>query len=111
MRRLAPLALILLILATSLSLGAARGQMQVDGAVILCSGTTVSVQPAGPDGHPGRRALICPDMAPGLMAAIALPALSLPERLARPALVDHLATVLTVGQGLRPRQGRGPPVG
>ena len=112
MQRLAPLALILLMLATSVSLGIARGQVQADGAVVLCSGTTISLQPVGGDGEPGPRALVCPDMAPGLMVAIALPTVSLPERIAQAGLTAHDANALTVaGQGQRPRQGRGPPVG
>lgn len=62
------LALIALVLLTSLSLGMARGQLRAGTEVILCGGMAVITDP----GDPGR-ARYCPDMAPGLLAALDVP--------------------------------------
>ena len=63
------LALIALVLLTSLSLGMARGQLRAGTEVFLCGGALVVLDPDDPrDG-----ARYCPDMALGLLAALDVP--------------------------------------
>ncbi len=109
MGRALHLSLILLLVVTGLSLGAARGQARVAGQVVLCAGGAVTVQVVDADGHPVQRAMICPDMALSLLSAVALPPPQIvpPQGGARRA--DVVARVERTGSGLRPRQGRGPP--
>ena len=67
------LALIALVLLTSLSLGMARGQMRAGSEIVLCGGAPVVLYPDDPQGG----ARYCPDMALGLLAALDLPPLHL----------------------------------
>jgi hypothetical protein len=60
------LALIALVLLTSLSLGMARGQMRAGTEIVLCGGTAVITDPDDPQGG----ARYCPDMATGLLLAL-----------------------------------------
>jgi|GEM_PF-7026582 len=59
------LALIALVLLTSLSLGMARGQMRAGTELVLCGGGAVIIDPDDPTG-----ARYCPDMATGLLLAL-----------------------------------------
>lgn len=59
------LALIALVLLTSLSLGMARGQLRAGSEVVLCGGSAVIVDPD----HP-QDARYCPDMATGLLLTL-----------------------------------------
>lgn len=96
MTRIAPrLALILCLMLTGIGLGAARGQVQVDGHIVLCTGqgiVTVDAPPGSPAGHTH----ICPDMALSLLAAVhAQPATSVaPRRLSRRVTPDRVETAL-----------------
>lgn len=109
MGRALHLSLILLLVVTGLSLGAARGQARVAGEVVLCAGGAVTVQAVDADGHPVGRVTICPDMALSLLSAVALS----PPQVVRPQTGSRLPEVVArlepTGSGLRPRQGRGPP--
>ena len=103
------LSIALLLALTSVTLGAARGQVRADGAVILCSGSLYVPASADAEGG-GTAGHICPDMALGLLAAVALDA---PD-IVRPALrAERLA--LAPGESAQPRpqpvpSARGPPV-
>ena len=104
------LSIALLLALTSVTLGAARGQVRTDGAVTLCSGAVYLPVDAEDGGGAARPGQICPDMALGLLAAVAL---AVPD-IVRPALrVERLA--LAPGESAQPRpqpapSARGPPV-
>ncbi|AUH33735.1 hypothetical protein CUV01_10345 [Paracoccus tegillarcae] len=57
---------------TGFSLASARGLTQIGDQVVLCSGEMV-VLTYGPDGEPSESPHYCPDMAIGLLAAVAAP--------------------------------------
>ncbi|MCF3973680.1 hypothetical protein [Paracoccus salsus] len=84
------LALILCLTLTGVGLGAARGTVQIDGQVVLCSGAAVVVTYRD-DGQPGGQAHVCPDMALMLLSATALP----------PAFQASLATLRAMVPGRR----------
>ena len=65
------LALIALVLLTSLSLGMARGQLRTGTELVLCGGMAVVTDPDDPG-----QASFCPDMALGLLAALDAPPLT-----------------------------------
>lgn len=107
MKTLLRLSLVVLLLVTSVALGAARGQLRVGEELVLCTGSAVIVvtRPDSSGGH----AHYCPDMAAGLLVALDVPPVT-PD-LARiggrnasfptarlPALADRLVP-----------QARGPP--
>ncbi|HRO16411.1 MAG TPA: hypothetical protein PLL33_15505 [Paracoccus sp. (in: a-proteobacteria)] len=109
MGRALHLALILVLAFTGLSLGAARGQTQIAGQVVLCAGGAITVQLVDRDGQPVERVQICPDMALSLLSALdsppMLPHVDAPAVRFVPAVSPQVAE----GRGLRLRQGRGPP--
>lgn len=103
----ARLCLICLVLATSLALGVARGQLSVAGMETLCSGSTVIVADEG-GSTPGTRR-ICPDAAPLFLAWVSLPA---PAPTAGPARFDRLVPAPVMIEVLLRDAGsraRGPP--
>lgn len=65
------LALIALVLLTSLSLGMARGQMRAGTELVLCGGTVVITDPDDP-----AKTRYCPDMAAGLLLTLDPPPVS-----------------------------------
>lgn len=65
------LALIALVLLTSLALGMARGQLRTGTELVLCGGMAVVIDPEDPG-----QASFCPDMALGLLAALDAPSLT-----------------------------------
>lgn len=69
MKAIARLALILCLMLTSIGLGAARGIVQIDGRIVLCTGEAIVVTQAA-DGRPAGPAHLCPDMALSLLAAV-----------------------------------------
>ncbi|MDP2061640.1 MAG: hypothetical protein Q8Q63_08980 [Phaeovulum sp.] len=109
-RSLFAICLALLLAATSMTMAVARGQTRVAGEIVICSGyglTTISVDEFG---NEVTEVQICPDMALGLMAALA----HTPPVVERPAgrvsdliLVEprllHARSFVTV-------RARGPPV-
>ena len=99
------LALIALVLLTSLSLGMARGQMRAGSEIVLCGGAPVVLYPD--DSQGGAR--YCPDMALGLLAALDLPPVTAaPER--QPGRAVHLPRAPRLSPLSQPRpQARGPP--
>lgn len=105
------LSLVLILVASGISLGAARGQLRVAGAVVLCTGSAVQVQLIDERGQPVNRTHVCPDMALSLMAAVAQPAA---EAGLRQGGVRHLdpapAPVLAPGRHLAGTRARGPPL-
>lgn len=89
------LALIFCVMLTGIGLGAARGQVQIGGRIVLCTGqgiVTVDAPPGSPAGHTH----ICPDMALSLLAAVhAQPVASVaPRRLPRRVTADRVETAL-----------------
>ena len=109
MRRLLPVLVACAVLLTSLSLGAARGQVLWDGRIVLCSGSAVTIPAQDVPGHPGHAAL-CPDMALSLMAAVAAPAMAVPVAPRRVQILVFVPHTAAETQLPRPRQGRGPPM-
>lgn len=99
------LALIALVLLTSLSLGVARGQLRAGTGIILCGGAPVVTDPDDPQNG----ARYCPDMAAGLLAALDLPPVTAaPER--QPWRRADPPGVLRHSPLSQPRpQARGPP--
>ncbi|WBU63243.1 hypothetical protein [Paracoccus aerodenitrificans] len=67
------LTLIVLLMLTSQSLAAARGQTRIAGQHVLCSGGALTTIYVDYQGKPVQRLLICPDMALALMAGVASP--------------------------------------
>lgn len=105
------LSLVLMLVASGIALGAARGQLRVAGAVVLCTGSsTVQVQLIDAGGNPVSRTHICPDMALSLMAAVAQP---VPDAGIRAGGVRGVAPVpvpvLSAGRHLSEARARGPP--
>lgn len=105
------LSLVLVLLLSAASLGAARGQMRAAGTVVLCAGAAVSVQAVDINGRPVPVTHICPDMALSLMAAVAGPPV-LPVRAeAAGAVLDPAAdAVARSGRSAVAHRARGPPV-
>lgn len=64
------LSLILLLVLTGVTLGAARGQARIAGEIVLCSGSTVMTVAVDDQGQPVKHMMICPDMALSLMLGI-----------------------------------------
>lgn len=91
-----PLALILVVMLTSIGLGAARGTVRSGTEVVLCTGHGVVVTVL-PDGK-GRVAHLCPDMALSMLAAIGPADVALPQRrvIARPARPSSRSVSRTV---------------
>ncbi|MBV0890297.1 hypothetical protein KTN05_00305 [Paracoccus sp. Z118] len=103
------LLLILLIAATSLSLGSARGQARVAGQMVLCDGHGVTTVAVDASGNPVERVVICPDMALSLLAALDVPPPELPRRLAAVLVVPLPAARDGAGLSVIVNQPRGPP--
>ncbi len=105
------LSLILIFLASGIALGAARGQLRVAGAVVLCAGEAVQVQLVDVRGQPVKRTHICPDMALSLMAAVAPPAPDMAVRQGGARGLDPVPAAMPASgwQGMDAR-ARGPPV-
>lgn len=103
------LILILVLVVTGLSLGAARGQVRAAGQVVLCTGSAVTVIHVDQEGVPVPRPHLCPDMALSLLAGFAAQGIDL----RRPAAVWRSATITPTAQHIGPRgfrvRARGPP--
>lgn len=110
MRGLFRLSLVLVLLLTGITLGAARGQARIAGVIVLCAGGAITTQMVDRDGKPVRVMLICPDMALSLMAAPEVPpvALPLPQATAR-ALATTPTAPLPHGHAPVTPRARGPP--
>ncbi|MFD1882240.1 hypothetical protein [Paracoccus pacificus] len=67
------LALICILILTGQSLAVARGQARADGQIVICAGTAYTTIWVDRDGKPVEQPHLCPDMALGLMAAVAVP--------------------------------------
>lgn len=94
---------------TAVALGAARGQAQVDGRVVVCVGNMVSVVTLDADGKPVEVPHFCPDMALALLAAVAGGQDTAPlARVWRPLPVDVAALSLQ-SRAVPAGKARGPP--
>ncbi|ARJ69615.1 hypothetical protein [Paracoccus contaminans] len=102
------LALVCLVLATSLALGRARGHLpDAAAATVLCSGGAVILGGSADPG--GKAAQLCPDMALAFLAGLDHPPPSAPALLGR---FERLSADLRVTPGARritAAQARGPP--
>ena len=104
------LSLVLLLVVSGITLGAARGQARVAGAVVLCAGTTVQVQLVDAQGVPVPRTHICPDMALSLMAAVGQGAPGVVPRQDGGWSLDPVAVQgLAPGRVVVDARARGPP--
>lgn len=106
-RHLAAL-LILLVALTSIGLGAARGTVRMGDEVVLCTGHGIVVTRL--PGDEGEAALLCPDMALSLLAAVDAPAVSLPPRPALPAAQPLRRIAAAAHPALPGRHARAPPI-
>lgn len=110
MRAVLHLGLILLVAATSLSLGHARGQARIAGQVVLCAGERAVTVTVDESGRPVRHVTHCPDMALSLMAGLDVPPVALPAPTAvtrRPAVAPARTDA---GLPAVAAQARGPPM-
>jgi hypothetical protein len=72
-------ALMVLTMWTGFVAASAHGQVRADGTpLVLCSADGPVLIVLGADGKPTGKALICPDLAPGLIAALELAAAVIP---------------------------------
>ncbi|MDW4551086.1 hypothetical protein R5H32_17120 [Defluviimonas sp. D31] len=106
------LTLALAMAAMGVAAAAARGQVRAGGEIlVLCSGAGLVQVPRDATGAPSGPAHLCPDLAPGLLAALAD---SAPAEAARP--VTPVETSLPAAKRvpgaavLAPFGARGPPV-
>ncbi|MDO5528165.1 MAG: hypothetical protein Q4F71_02075 [Paracoccus sp. (in: a-proteobacteria)] len=108
MRAALHLFLALALIVSSVGFGTARGQARIAGEMVLCAGGAVVVVAVDHGGNPVEKALICPDMALSLMAAIwgDAPVLPPPPREAPAARHDAGPQR---GPDLPPALARGPP--
>lgn len=99
---------VLLVGLTAIGLGHARGLVMQGGAVVLCAGDHVVTLPV--PGHPGQgRKAVCPDMAAGLLSAIAVPPPLLPRPAARGRRAAGALSIAAVSTAPPLRRARGPP--
>lgn len=104
------LSLVLLLFASGISLGAARGQARVAGLVVLCAGGAVVAQPVDERGQPVGRLHVCPDMALSLMAAVGQPAPDVELRSGEAWRLDPVPEPVPVpGRTVADARARGPP--
>lgn len=104
------LCLILALIVTGQAAASARGQAMAGGEMVICAGAAVTTIRVDAGGRPVEGLHYCPDMALGLMAAIAVahPDLPLPESIGR-TLVCARASLTAARPAPDPR-GRGPPM-
>ncbi|KUF12190.1 hypothetical protein [Pseudoponticoccus marisrubri] len=109
LRPLAGLALALMLVVTSLTLSAARGQAAPVGEMVICSGGFAVSVPVDAEGNPTGPAHICPDCALSLMMAVAQNA-ALPVPAAALGAVLHAPDgTLATGRTRPQAVARGPP--
>lgn len=65
------LIVILVLVLTGQTLASARGQAQIAGEMVLCTGEMTRVITVDADGNPVKRVTLCPDMANSLIQAVA----------------------------------------
>lgn len=108
--RLVSALLILVLMATSVTMAVARGQVPSGETMVICSGygtTTISLDA---DGNPTGPVHPCPECLMGLVAVLAsaLPAL------ARPDLASHKLAAVKIpplaSRGMPPARARDPPL-
>ncbi|PKP68815.1 MAG: hypothetical protein CVT82_13860 [Alphaproteobacteria bacterium HGW-Alphaproteobacteria-4] len=107
---LSAIVLALLLAVTSMTMAVARGQARVAGEFVICSGYGLTTIKVDHNGNPVSEIHICPDMALGLMAAVA----HAPPSVERPAgRVSDLILVeprLLHSRSFVVARARGPPV-
>lgn len=88
-------ALILCLMLTGIGLGVARGQVQIAGQIVLCTGEGV-VTVSAPHGAQGTQIHICPDMALHLLATgfASATAIAMSWPPVRRLASDHVAAML-----------------
>ncbi|MBW6506051.1 MAG: hypothetical protein K0B00_04785 [Rhodobacteraceae bacterium] len=109
-RSISAILLALLLAVTSMTMAVARGHARVAGEFVICSGYGLTTIKVDHNGNPVSEVQICPDMALGLMAAVA----HAPPSVERPAgRVSDLILVeprLLHSRSLAVARARGPPV-
>lgn len=108
-RTLTLIALALLLALTSQSLAVARGQTRAGEAVVICSGGGAVTLTLDAQGNPTGPAHLCPDMALAFFAALDLPPMTLPARVARAERAVLPPRFAAASQGTPAPQARGPP--
>ncbi|RJE80539.1 hypothetical protein [Paracoccus sp. JM45] len=102
------LALILVLMLTSIGLGTARGTVRLGTEVVLCTGHGVVVTRLPDTGQ--TTVHLCPDMALSLLAVVAAPAVIPPQQSAMAATYQPSAFRLSVPTVLTMTRARDPPV-
>lgn len=109
-RSLSAIVLALLLAVTGMTMAVARGQTRIAGEIVICSGYGLTTITVDQNGNPVEEVQICPDMALGLMAALA----HAPLVVERPAgRVSDLILVdprLLHSRSYAVARARGPPV-
>lgn len=100
---------ILMLALTSQGLASARGQARAVSELVICAGATVTTLTVDADGKPVRRSDFCPDMAPQLLAAVALDAPMPTQRLTGARAVLATVAVAATGRDAPIAQARDPP--
>ncbi len=109
LRDILGLLLAALVAITALHVGAARGQAQAVGSIVLCTGTGPVVVTVDADGQPTGHVATCPDCVMSILAGLDAP----------PAFLRHAVPVRRLAFGrvrvrgrsnaVRCSQARGPP--
>lgn len=98
-----------LIVITALHVGAARGQAQVAGSIVLCTGSGPVTVPVDADGQPVGHVTTCPDCVMSVLAGLDAPAVLI-LRVARTRRVHYgHVRIRCRPQALRIPPARGPP--
>jgi hypothetical protein len=92
------LALILVLMLTSIGLGTARGTLRQGTEVVLCTGHGIVVTRIPGTDH--NTAHVCPDMAMSLLATVAMPDVTVPQRIG--AVVPYRGVVARLSDPVVP---------
>ena len=109
LRDILGLALAALIAVTALHVGAARGQAQVAGSIVLCTGTGPVVVAVDADGQPTGHVATCPDCVLSILAAPDVPAAAPVQRLRVRRQRFGRSRVAGRSAAMRGFRARGPP--
>lgn len=108
MSRFVPLILILVVMLTSIGLGAARGTIRMGEQIVLCTGHGVVVTRL--PGDQGDSVHLCPDMALSVLAAVGPADIALPSRADRALSGWSIDSILLTPVRQAPVRVRDPPL-
>lgn len=104
------LALMATILAvTSLTMAVARGQVQIAGEIVICTGYGITTVTVDDEGNPTGPVHLCPDMVLGMMAALDTPPPVLTRPEGRVERIEASAPARLRGSSVPQPRARDPP--